>query len=388
MEAYVLDDRLRRIAVVDQFESLIWTERWTDLGDFELVIQSTNATRNLLTIGTRMAINESYRVMTIDTVAKKNDADGRALLTLTGKSLENILVDRSATEGMVDLTPENQNWIISGTAGGICREVFKKICVDGILSINDKIPYITTGTIMPPDTIPEPSVIINAELPIDTVYNTIADICKAADLGFRLLRNFDKSQLYFDIYSGSDRTTQQNTLPPVVFSQELDNLSDVSELTTTALAKNVAYVFSKHGTEVVYADGADITTSGFDRRVLTVIADDIEDLAGPVLTALLKKRGADELAKNRSLSAFDGEISQYSQYKYMRDYNLGDLVVMRNTDGVTNNMRVTEQIFASDAQGDRTYPTLSIEAFITPGTWLAWSYSQVWDNANGMWDDV
>ena len=61
---------------------------------------------------------------------------------------------------------------------------------------------------------------------------------------------------------------------------------------------------------------------------------------------------------------------------------------MRNSDGITNQMRVTEQIFVSDIQGERAYPTLAIDRFITPGSWFAWDYNQTWVNADGHWGDL
>jgi hypothetical protein len=41
MEVYILDSLLRRTEVVDQFESCIWTERFSEHGEFEIDIKST-----------------------------------------------------------------------------------------------------------------------------------------------------------------------------------------------------------------------------------------------------------------------------------------------------------------------------------------------------------
>jgi hypothetical protein len=54
------------------------------------------------------------------------------------------------------------------------------------------------------------------------------------------------------------------------------------------------------------------------------------------------------------------------------------MVEQRNTDGVTNKMRVTEQIFVNDKEGERSYPTLSLFQFINTGSWLSWEQNQVW----------
>lgn len=377
MEVYTLDSLLRRVQVVDKFESLIWTERFATYGDFELTLQSTLESRSLFLADTRLAINESYRVMVVETIEDVVDAEGKALLTLKGRSLEKVLEDRVAKNTLAGLTAEPK-WILTGTPGEIARKVFNDICVLGSLDIKDVIPFIMPGTIFPADTIGEPTGVITVELDPMSVYKAIKDICNLYDLGFRLVRNFDLSQLYFNIYAGSDRTTHQSTLAPVIFSPELDNLQNTSELTTMATYKNVAYVFSPVGHEIVYPLDVDPNDVGFERRILLVKADDITNPNAAIASALMIQRGKEELSKNRRFSAFDGEINQNSTYKYGIHYNLGDLVEKRNVDGFSNNMQVIEQIFVSDKEGERSYPTLAINLFITPGSWLAWDYNQVW----------
>jgi hypothetical protein len=46
-------------------------------------------------------------------------------------------------------------------------------------------------------------------------------------------------------------------------------------------------------------------------------------------------------------------------------------------------MRVTEQIFVSDSQGERSYPTLTVNTFITTGSWLSWMNNKVWLDLDG-----
>jgi hypothetical protein len=177
-------------------------------------------------------------------------------------------------------------------------------------------------------------------------------------------------------------------LPAVIFTPELDNLQSTTELTSISLLKNVAYVFSPAGFEEVYALDVDPESVGFERRVLAVNASDITE-DNPDVSAALIQRGTEELAKCRTLQAFDGEISQFSQYKYQRDYYLGDLVEQRDGDGNSNYMRVTEQIFVSDGEGERSYPTLEVNQFITTGSWLSWTGDKKWVDygETEFWED-
>ena len=119
-----------------------------------------------------------------------------------------------------------------------------------------------------------------------------------------------------------------------------------------------------------------------------VEASDITD-ENPDPEAAMIQRGNEELAKHRSFSAFDGEIDPNSSYKYGTHYYLGDLVEIRDVDGATNVMRVTEQIFVEDAEGERAYPTLAINLFINTGSWLSWENAQVWEDfTTEHWDEL
>lgn len=462
MELYILDSRLRRTSVVDRFESLIWTERFTAWGDFELVIYSTTESRSLFVAGTRLSMSDSYAVMTVEFIEDKVDSEGRQLLHVSGRSLESLLDERVARNTFADLTT-TPKWVLTGTPASIMRQVFNAICRDNVNFEDDEIPFLMPGSIFPPSNIPEPDAVITVELDLTTVYQVLKEMGTTYDLGFRLVRNFDHSELYFDVYSGNNRTTQQAILDPVVFSPDLDNLTNVVEVTSITDYKNVAYVFHTAGVQVVTADGVDVEVEGFARRIMPVDASDItiperpyslttaqqESInAGIALTTSLDEhkdalrklldkvklssaditaidtvtststlttaqkadittaknqsvaydptetawlnnalvlRGKDELAKNRSVSAFDGELTFKTGYIYELNYQLGDLVEMRSSNGVTNQMRVTEQIFVSDNEGERAYPTLAIDLFITPGSWYAYNYNEVWENADGVW---
>lgn len=388
MEVYILDDLLRRETVIDRFESCIWTERYSAFGDFQLVIHSTVQSRGLLTKGTQLAINNSRRVMTIENVENKEDSEGRSLLTATGRSLESVLLNRpNRRSGIPTGAPATVKWATTGTPGGIARTIFDTILRSNTIIPADNLPFLAPGSLYPPGTIAEPDVTITYELGYGNMYESIKELCDIYGLGFRLYRGPDNSQLYFDVYPGNDRTASQTALPAVIFSPDLENLTNTSEFSSIETYKNIAYVIAPNGTRIVYDASASENTSGFNRRILMVDANDIELPAGTELQDALEKRGKDELTKNRALTAMDGELTQDSGYIYGVDYDLGDLVEMRNDDGVTNRMRVTEQIFVDDAQGERSYPTLALDVFIQPGTWYAWDSNGVWDTAPGYWED-
>jgi len=402
MELYTLDEQLRRARVVEGYESLIWTERYSTWGDFELIIRSSREARNLLPVDTRLALDRSHRVMTVETVEESINDDGEETLTITGRSLEALLDDRVAMPQLGPLETEEPDpddpdktrtvsvkWEFTDKPADIARSLFQVVCVDGAISEADKIPFYEPGNILPLGTIPEPQDVVTIAFEPDTLYNSLKEVCDTYNLGFRILRDGDNSRTSFEVYTGDNRMSNQTTFPAVIFSPEMENLTNTAQLTSTAKMKNVAYVFAKNGATEVLAPGADPDAAGFERRVLFVKADNIDGTSGTDLEIAMQQRGLQELAKHRTIFNFDGEIPEFGSYEYGVDYNLGDLVEQRNADGFSTEMRVTEQIFVSDAEGERAYPTLSINIVANPGTWRSmgsktWSQMQdeeYWGNA-------
>lgn len=386
MDIYILDDNLRRSEMVEQHESMIWTERYSSYGDFELIIDPDVAESNLFKTGTQLAIDRSDRIMVVDTTELTENEDGVEQLKITGKSLEDILNGRlntvaiTAPVGPVVLGPDEP--------ADIVRTLFHAVCRTNATNPEDNIPFIQAGTITPAGNIPEPIDVVTINTEIEPLYDTIKKISDLYRMGFRLRRDGDTSMLYFEVYMGSDRTAGQTALAPVIFSPQLDNLTDTTELKSNALYKNVAIVAAPNGVREVLAEGLIAEPTGFDRRVMYVKADDIDLAAGTALDNALDQRGLEELSKNRPIIAFDGEISQTS-YVYGTHYNLGDLVTKRSDDGTAANMKVTEQIFISDKEGERTYPTLTLDSLVIAGSWDAQPANKVWDDfTTEVWDSM
>ena len=388
LELYVLDSLYRNVSIVESYQSLIWTERYSAYGDLQLKVVSSLETRNLFVDGVSFGLNMSARVMTIKTVEEDTDNNGVKILTITGYSLEEVMTRRTALGALTDTT-STPGWVITDTPANIATQMFKNICVDGILDPGDIITGVTLGSIFPADTVPPPPDVVTLQIDPQALYDAEVNLCNQYLLGFRLVRNGNTSMLYFDVYSGSDRTTHQTALPAVVFSPDLDNLQSTSSLKSSATYKNVAYVISPVGASIVYAEGVDPTTDGFERNVLLVNATDVTDTDPVAALAQMNQEGLNQLALNRKTSAFDGEISETSGYVYGVDYNLGDLVEVRNDDGVSDTMQVTEQIFSSDSTGSKSYPTLVINEFVTPGSWIALPPAKVWSDYGpaDYWED-
>jgi hypothetical protein len=382
-ELYILNDAFQRIEIVEKFESLIWTERYSEVGDFTLLIDPRIAEQPLAQPGTLLALNGSDRVMELRTVESTTDEEGKRLLKATGSSIESWLHDRpnqsAFASGAAPIEVSK-----TGTPGDIIRAFFFEICKTNTNIVPDNIQYLEAITISNfTGAIAEPTTSITYRKPMDTLFNTIKELADPWDLGFRLIRVADDSKLYFEVYTGFDRTSGQTARPSVIFSTDLDNLDNTAEVNSNAILKTVAYVYHKNGSRIVYGDGYDVNTTGSARRALIVDANDLDQtLSGAALNTALDLRGKLELASQRYIMGFDGEIAQSNKYIYNTHYRLGDLVEQASDTGYKRVLRVTEQIFVSDKEGDRSYPTLTFNTLITPGTWYAIPGTQEWYDYN------
>lgn len=388
MELYILDSQFRRNTVIDRFESLIWTERFNKVGEFTLELDSTPVTRSLFKKNDKLALNRSNRVMVVETI-ETTQKEGRNKLKITGKSLESIFEDRLVVNPLAENLHEKPVWALSGTAKSIVDYIFTEVCVNNTRTPLDNLPFYDVGNFYPVDSLPEPSEEIVLEIGIGSLLSAFEEICDGYDLGFRLVRHPVTNLLYFNVYPGSDRSSGQSTLGSVIFSPDLDNLKESTQFVSIEDTKNVAYVFNnKTGMHVVYADGFDDSLSGFERKVLYLDATSIElETTDPDYMAVVEQYAKIELAKYRQQNLMDGEIPQSTIYQYEKEYFLGDIVDIINEDGITNRMRVTEQIFVEDSEGERDYPTLEVERRITPGSWEDWRYNIEWEDAIGTWED-
>lgn len=376
MDLVLLDELLRPKTQIEGYISLIWTERYNEYGDFELEVTDTNPAASLLSRGALLALASSSRVMVVNTVERTLGDDDSVKIKFSGTSLEALLEDRPAARNWSNAT--GLVWTFTDKLPhNIMVELFNTVCRTPALDPADKFPFLATGSITPAGTLAFPSDPLTITLEAGTLYSHLKTLAQRFNLGFRVVRRNNvaaQATLYFEVYVGDDRTGNQAARNAVIFAPNLENLLNTSQLTSEAGSKNIAYVFTKNGAGIVYDTGVSPTISGIERRVLLVNATDIES-TGTTMDLAIQRRGLAELAKYRTIHAFDGEIPQNGAYVYGVDYNLGDLVELRDETGYSSEMLVTEQIFVEDGEGERSYPTLVMSTVVNPGSWLAWGTS-------------
>lgn len=218
-----------------------------------------------------------------------------------------------------------------------------------------------------------------------SLYDALLSVGETYDLGVSIMRNPITGQLFTMAHGGTDRKNA------ITYDPETDTLNNPSSVQTARDYMSHAIVYGKY--DYVITDAAGSTTShedfsGFDREMLVVEASDVDLWHGTEeLYSVLVQRGREALNAHQRISDIDGEVPPHVSYEYGKQFGLGSMVTVKNDNGGVAHMRVTEYIFVSDEEGVRSYPTLSKDRYIDPGTWEASRPSELWNNAEGFWED-
>nr|CAI9751657.1 minor tail protein [uncultured phage] len=109
------------------------------------------------------------------------------------------------------------------------------------------------------------------------VYTILNTIATSSDIGFNVLFRPKEKKLIFEVVAGVDRTVEQNVVDPVEFSTDLEDILSSSYYTNDQDKKSVALVMGEgEGTSRKSKISGDNTTKGFGRRELYVDARDIQ----------------------------------------------------------------------------------------------------------------
>lgn len=370
MDLYTLDSGFLKNNVIDQFSSVVWTERYSDPGDVSLVVDPTPSMISQLAEGTFLALSGSNEVMILST---QSIEDGK--LTVTGFSLLEFLRQRAIIPlSAAEYT--SKSWIIEGLVPGtLLSYIVDKRCIS-ILDPGafNQIANLTFGAIDTSGTA------IKVSVPFGPVLDALKSIAETYALGMSLYLNAASAITYdlrFKVYKGIDRSDP--ALGPIVqFSPALDSLTNVKELRSLEGYKTLAYVVATTEPNLSYAmqiaeayTGA-YSTAGFGRRVMIVLVDDLNiasvavDPAAPTVdeinryAAALIQRGKDALANNNYTRVVDGEVVPQSDFQFGVHYNLGDIVQLQGYSQLTQKARITEYIRSQDSSGERAYPTVSV----------------------------
>ena len=366
MEVIVLNKEFKAVGIIDSYISLIWTDRYNESGDFEILLPMDTPVSDLIKEDYYLIINESEHVMFVEDIYISTDIEEGSRLKVTGHSLEQLLDRRIVWEKTVfKKTYVGETTEVDNVP--LLQDAIKKIITENIIS-----PTIAARRI--PNFIFEEStdkkitsLTIEAQYHGESIYEIVNTLCKENNIGFKIVMN-DNNQFVFKLYAGADRTYDQIVNPYVVFSPNNDNLLNSSYCRTKSEFKNVALVVGEEETDAngktfqttvvvgnelgiarreIFADGSDIPIKEDDETTLT----------DEQYRAHLKQRGIDTLIDNLEYEAFDGEIENAMMYKYGKDFYMGDYVQLEDAYGHQGKAYISEFIISHDSSGINMYPT-------------------------------
>jgi hypothetical protein len=177
VDIYTLEDEsLGRDQVIDEYESLIWTERHIDPGEVQLVLPATEFNYQLIKPGTLLAHENSQELMLIDTRSVR-DEDG--MITNSGKSLETFLDERYNDAFEATDTP-------AGIMGQIVQSMidrYEYMTGPGDVEVPSYLPGLMVGYLEPGD-----GQYVTEKVEYGPTYTNLMKIAQKYGLNFGLYR--------------------------------------------------------------------------------------------------------------------------------------------------------------------------------------------------------
>lgn len=360
MRILVLDHLFRSVVLLDVFESLIWTERYQEAGDFEvytpineeiLWLNDFVQSQSEKELDTYVYLKGSDQLMIVESMELRTEVETGDRMIMSGRSLESIL-DRRIIWTQTVLNGKLQNGVQKLLNENAINPSIGDRKIDGLSMILSTDSAVT-------------SLDLRAQYTGDNLYDTVVAICKTYDIGFRIVLN-DQNQFVFSLYKGTDRSYDQLQNPYVIFSPKFENVINSSYLESSKTLKNVALVAGED-------EGTSRRTrtvgskKGLARRELYVDARDIQsetEEGTPIpeaeYNAQLDQRGSEKLAENVYTKIFEGDIESTKTFVYGRDFFKGDVVQFLNEYGIQAKVRIMEIVRSQDTNGYNMYPTFSV----------------------------
>lgn len=344
MDLWILDgDTFEPVGIVDTASSIIWTNRFRECGDFEIYINATPESVELLQKDRLVARQDDEMLCIIEAVKLDTDEENGDYLTVTGRCTRSILSRRIVWDQTV----------LSGTV----ENGMRRLVSDAFIS-----PAITARKYEKLALAPSHGYTdqVTAQYTGDEILDAITELAAANNYGFKMpLRG---GVLELDFYKGVDRSAGQSENPRVIFSEEFDSLAASSYSSDKTKYKSVALVAGEgEGAERKRTTvSRSVDQEGLHRREMFIDARDVSSNEGEITeaeyTAQLAERGRTNMSEAAVVESMTGSILP-RQYTYGVDYFLGDIVTVRNKYGIMVNAQVLEVMEKWDEAGYECTPT-------------------------------
>lgn len=352
MNIYVLDQNFTRIGVIDDYESLLWVDRYNEPGEFEIYAAVTSDILEYAVVNNYLQIAESDRVMIVEDIEIESNSETGNKIRITGRSLESILSRRC-----VDKTTN-----VKGVMQKSIEQLIAAFVTRPQVAAR-RIPNFIYVTPLPIDSYIA-SLTFEKQYRGDTILKIVEDMCQSKNIGFKVTLDESKKEFHMTLYRGSDRSYDQNTLPYVVFKPSFDNVISSEYKENNSSSKTFVYVHSQYynGTQTVdVTRTADSAVTGLLRKEHYTESSIVikEGMTLNDYYAQLDQDARGVLSNYKVSKSFSGKYDTTNMFKYGEDFFLGDIVQVANEYGMESTSRVTEYMWSVSNEGVEHYPTFT-----------------------------
>lgn len=444
---YIRDRSTREIIHIEEsFSSLVWTERYQEAGDFVLDIPLDVIDFSFYKIGNYISMDESLESMIIETIEITEQMES-PVVELSGRTAS-ILLDRRVNASRVfDVyarsiatlrmqKPVTKASVVrySGTISSIFQQMmdeeivnptmpyyswWHKVEIEGVneawypgydpslsdtwLKIvpgKDSAPYrVIPGFVFQSLIENDTSSVTKEYSELKSLYDMFVQISKENMTGFRSIID-GNNNIVIQAFKGTDRTTAQKVLDPLIFNPIMDNISYVNYFEDKSDYKSTGFAYSDSGISYYrktkmydgiaynliyngYTWNCGSEESGYDRyevpfnlmsdvsitqldsdsidsgAVDTNPDDDIEEKVSSWKEYYDKIQAkidstADERYEEGDyefVKTSEGSIDPLVRYAFDKDYFIGDIVEIFNSNGTVMTAIIDEVVRSYDADG-------------------------------------
>lgn len=364
MDITVYNDKFEVIFILDTYESLLWVDRYSKEGEFEIYTPVTEDIVNNLKPDNYITIKDSEHMMIIEDITIETDVEDGDHIKIVGRSLESIL-DRRIIWGEDHIQGNLQNSIRRLITNNIITPSITDRKISNFIFEDSTDTKVTELT-------------YEGDYEGEDLLKIISDICTEKEIGFSILLD-DQNRFVFKLYAGTDRSYAQDDLPWVVFRPDFDNVGKTNYNENHSNYKTVTLIsgeldnssyYTVEDTTATYVPESRTTPvkrvvgsgSGLLRKEIYTSATDVrqeDGMSDSEFYALLDSRGTETLKEHNIKKTFDGEYETKRMFIYKRDFFMGDIIQVANEYGMEAPSRITEFIYSQDSNGYKSYPTFT-----------------------------
>lgn len=336
MDIRVYTADMEFMGIVESQTSLLWTRRYQEAGEFQLICPITPNNIKLIKRGNLVWVHGKKEAGIIESISKRESITENRMI-VKGSFLEAYMSRRlirpfySASNKLVE------------------------VAMQEILSIAEPIPHVVLGGLKG----------YTEKITFQATYKNLltyeTKLATSAGFGFRFVPNFVEKTIAFEVYKGVDRTSSQTENHRVIFSDVYNNIDKATFDENDMVYKNVCYVGGRgEGAERKFVIAGDDTLTGYERREMFLSASDVvsDNITEEEYEAALLQRGNEALAKNNLAYSFECETTQSGNFKYLADYDIGDIVTVAKSNwSMKTDQRLTEVTEVYEDGGMKVSPT-------------------------------